>query len=402
MVRPDRSITLNHVAQVKFDYALITLYFFCMIPVTYDGFGVNYLFTLIPLGALVFGSGLVSPSSAVVKFIFGCVAVFLVATLYQINWLDSIDRRFVSFVLFMAMFSMCFVRLTQKHIISFKIAVVLVAAVFSLQSLVVFSLLGVEAQSFESKNVVGSQRFGFMYIVAYWIVWYDDRFLIKSKIAKSVVLTILLLGVALTFSRASIVGFIISGLASIIHGLYTTRQFNFVKLLNRIFYGSVWIFMSLSVVHFVAPIIFEFHMTRLIDYVLSGDSSYALLDPDTSEGARMFIWANIVDFVLSNPLTGSGFLGVWILSLFEASSGSAHNQYMDVLFRIGLPLFIIYCYILFDVTRRLNKVSPELFVGFIGILVYGLFHETFKEPYGGFVFSMLANFSVMTHKARSL
>lgn len=51
-------------------------------------------------------------------------------------------------------------------------------------------------------------------------------------------------------------------------------------------------------------------------------------NPDSSEGWRVYMFHIISDFVFNNPITGSGFIGSWIL--FYDYSGSAHNQYLDV------------------------------------------------------------------------
>jgi hypothetical protein len=109
----------------------------------------------------------------------------------------------------------------------------------------------------------------------------------------------------------------------------------------------------------------------------------------TSGGTRIYIWSNIVKFVAQNPSMGSGYLGVWILNLFGHWSGSAHNQYLDVLFRVGVIGFIIYVYLLYRIVRCLHYSYPALCWGFIGVLVYGIFHETFKESHGAFVLAFL-------------
>ena len=110
-------------------------------------------------------------------------------------------------------------------------------------------------------------------------------------------------------------------------------------------------------------------------------------DPRYSEGYRIFILSKIVDFVLINPVTGSGFLGCWVL--FDTGSCSTHNQYTDVLFRTGFIGFLIYIYILLRILKYLKKMHNDLFFGLIGVLIYGLFHETFKLSQGAFILSFL-------------
>ena len=91
--------------------------------------------------------------------------------------------------------------------------------------------------------------------------------------------------------------------------------------------------------------------------------------------------------MLYNPVTGGGYLGVWVL--FDELSGSAHNQYLDILFRTGIIGFIIYIYLLYLIIITLKKFDKSLYWGVLGVVIYGFFHETFKLSQGAFVFSFL-------------
>ena len=105
-------------------------------------------------------------------------------------------------------------------------------------------------------------------------------------------------------------------------------------------------------------------------------------------GYRIIIFKEIANFVADNPFTGSGFLGCWIM--FDNLSCSAHSQYTDILFRTGLFGFSIYIYILFRIGKYLRATNRDLFYGFIAILIYGFFQETFKLSNGAFILSFLA------------
>jgi O-antigen ligase len=100
----------------------------------------------------------------------------------------------------------------------------------------------------------------------------------------------------------------------------------------------------------------------------------------------------IAEFVLQNPLTGSGYLGSWIM--IDSLSGSAHNQYLDVFFRTGIIGFCCYLWLLYRLLRFLKFNEPSLFWGFVGVLIYGLFHETFKLSQGAFILSFLLGMMV--------
>ena len=116
----------------------------------------------------------------------------------------------------------------------------------------------------------------------------------------------------------------------------------------------------------------------------------------TSEGFRLFLLGKIINYVTFNPFTGSGFLGCWIM--FDDLKCSAHNQYADVLFRTGFIGFYIYLYILYKVFIYLKDNHQDLFYGFVGILVYGLFHETFKMSQGAFILSFMIGMMVTSKR----
>ena len=96
---------------------------------------------------------------------------------------------------------------------------------------------------------------------------------------------------------------------------------------------------------------------------------------------------SILEYVLSSPLFGSGFLGIWII--LDDGIGSAHGQYNDVLFRTGFIGLALYLYVLQRLGSYLYKADIGLFIGFIGVLAFGLFHETFKVSHGAFILAFL-------------
>ena len=112
-----------------------------------------------------------------------------------------------------------------------------------------------------------------------------------------------------------------------------------------------------------------------------------LKDDTSSIGYRFSMHKKVFSKTLENPLTGSAFLGVW--SMFENREGSAHSQYLDILFRVGVVAFIAYLFFLYKITRFLYIKEVGLFFGFISFLAIGTFHETIKLSQGGFIFSFL-------------
>jgi hypothetical protein len=377
---------------IVWNWRFVALYLLCLLPLSIAGLSVNYIFAVIPLGLLILGRQLKRLTADVVLFICGCTLVFALGSLYQIELSEFFGRRIVSFVLFISIFSLCFVKISQQQFTSFKLAVVIAAILISLRALAMFVGLGSDAQAFESKDIVGSQRYGFVYVLAFWIVWFD-RVIFKQRFVRLLILSELALGISLTFSRASIVAFAVTTIVAVVYEAMLNRQF-FLMAVKRLVAGVVLLAILTGVIYLFAPIIFEFVYVRLIDYADSGGMLDSFGDSETSEGARLFIWGEIFSFVLANPITGSGFLGVWILNLFGDFSGSAHSQYFDIFFRLGPLLFFWYIYYLVQVARYLRKIDTGMFVGFIGVLVFGIFHETFKESHGAFILAMLLALSI--------
>ena len=329
------------------------------------------------------------------KYIFffcACFLNFFLASVYQVKWVEFFDRRLISFLLYLTMFALCFVPITDRNHNAFKLSIVISGLILSLWSLIVFISLGAEAQAFESKDIVGSQRYGFVYILGFWILWYDKKF-INSLLFRMIWLTVLVLGIALTFSRSSLVAFMASSIFALVHSFSSNSQSS-VKWLKNLTVGlgfGAFVFFAL---YLIAPIVFEFFWARLFEYFLSGSALEAVADPATSDGTRIYIWSHISQFVAHNPITGSGFLGVWVLNLFGDFSGSSHNQYFDALFRLGPVLFIFYLYFLLKIWSHFKSKDAGIFIGYSGILFYGLFHETFKESHGMFILAMLLSISL--------
>ena len=120
---------------------------------------------------------------------------------------------------------------------------------------------------------------------------------------------------------------------------------------------------------------------------------YLFSDYSDSLGIRIVFFSDMLDFIYSNPLLGSNYLGPWILE--NSMVASSHNQFLDALFRTGIIGFAIYVYLLAKMGYFYSSYQKYigLFWSFVGILLYGLFHETFKESAGAFIFAMLLSIS---------
>lgn len=358
-----------------------------------EGLSANYSFVLFPI-FLIFKKKLLNPKPLFLYFIAFYILIFIFASLYQYHFYSYFSRRLISFILFISMFSFFFIPVEKTMLNSFKDAIIIISLIFSLITFFKFLFLGANEIGFAAKGEVGSQRFGFIYVMAIWILFLDKR--LKNLLITIIVLFIIIVGLLLTFSRSGIVSLALSGSLFLMFSLY--KWFHKPNL-SGIFKIGFFIILSIffyNILYIKFPLLFDFFNERLIQF-LSGNSNEQLdlTNTDSSEGYRILMIKNAIKFVLFNPITGAGFLGIWVIS--EDLSGSAHNQYLDILFRTGIIGFLIYIYLLSRIFFKLKKIDISLFWGFVAVLFYGFVHETFKLSHGAFVlaffFSLIRNFS---------
>jgi len=250
---------------------------------------------------------------------------------------------------------------------------------------------------YSMKAIVGSQRYGFVLLLSIWIVYkYSIKISKSALIVKYTIILILSSGILLTFSRSGIISLIASIVLYVLFNNLRTfkvfRKNNFKISVNTI----VTIFMVIIIlilfnIFLSAPL--NFYWERLFELLLNMRFDALSLQSNLSSGGyRIFMITKILDFIFINPFTGSGYLGVWIM--FDDLSGSAHSQYFDVLFRTGIFGFMIYIFLIYKIMKFLYFNDTGLFWGFIGILIYGLFHETFKLSQGGFLLTFVLGMMV--------
>lgn len=369
--------------------ALLTLF---LLPVQIDAIGYNYSMLLLPLAAVLATGKIVRPPSQFVVIMALYAVIFVAACAYQYQYLAQLDRRIISFVLFMAMFSYTFMRVSAELVAAFKAALVAISVLLSAYSMYVFfSSGGSAALGFEAKDLVGSQRVGFVYLLAFWLVFLQRGSGRVFALYRYGTLTVLLSGLFLTFSRASIVGLLVSlgafGLSKVMAWCKRPNFRAFVKGVATV----ILVAMMAMLLYALVPLAFAFFRERLFVFLGNSDAVREdLADMYSTGGTRVYLLHQIFKFVLENPLTGSGYLGVWILpGLGGDFVASAHNQYGDVLFRTGFIGALAYGYVLILTLKFLYASHRSLFWGFLSVLAYGMFHETFKESQGGFVLAFL-------------
>jgi O-antigen ligase len=365
-------------------------YSLALLPVTIESISVNYSFLIVILLEVLVVKTLERPSLWLQYSMVLFFSIFAIATVLQYEFHPEAPRRLASFLLFMSMFAFTFVRITDTSIRAFKVAVVVMSLCLCLLSMYKFVSMGVVIAGEEEKNEIGSQRIGFLYLMAFWLIYTTNvgRFLSLAFLGRALGLAVVLVGLLLTFSRSSLVALVLSAIA-----YYLVEFARFAikpskAALSRIVERITSLVILSVLMYMTFPGIFDFFAERLGEWLLDPEVRDADLDdPSASGGTRAVIARTVIDFVLQYPLTGSGFLGIWIAT--KDFVGSAHNQYLDVLFRTGVLGFGLYVWIILRVSWNLYRRDQALFWGFLGCLLYGVFHETFKESHGAFLLAFL-------------
>lgn len=366
---------------------LAALFICFLYPVSVNGVSVNYSFALLPIVYVLSTGRIRKPHPIHLALICLYTAICAVAFLYQTDLSDQSLRRMISFAIFMTTFAFVVMEFNPNTIAAFKLSIVAISMLFSLRSFYLFLTSGASTLGFDAKDVVGSQRFGFVYIVAIWIALLDMPLKLRNAAVHYLILLVLLVGLLLTFSRSSVVA-LLGSVALFAAVNITSWSFRpgLRSLLRGIMIAAGLTFLVFLVFRMV-PTALEFMEVRLYNSVIDYTLAANLSDPGTSEGARWFIAREAMAYVKHNPLTGSGFLGIWILP--SGFTGSAHNQYLDVLFRTGVIGFLGYAALLVLIIAKLRHMQKALCWGFVGVIIYGFFHETFKESQGAFLLAFL-------------
>lgn len=374
------------------------LFLIMLIPISSSaGLSINYLFFLYPFLYLFIYRKFSLPKKNVLRIFFLYVLIFCVGFPFvPIIFPGFTFRSITSFLIFISIFSFSFIPKQKLDIVGFKIAVIIISVYFSLESFFSFILfrdLGV----FDLKGEIGSQRFGFVYLLAISILVFSKDIFLKFTLLKNFLIFIILVGLLLTFSRTPIIALTLTTI------IYTLLNFKLRRFLTLKFYKDIVIFIFIislisSIIYFYFYDLLTFFDNRIITNIFKNENISAdISNSDTSEGTRLVIWNSIFNFTLHHPITGSSYLGAFIMEasnidLFNKGKyfmDSSHNQYMDTMLRTGFIGFIAYIILIFKILVFLYKNDQSLFYGFLSIVVYGFFHETFKLSQGAFIFSFL-------------
>lgn len=383
----------------------VLLFIAFLLPVTIGSFSVNYAFLFYALFLAIKARRLERPGNLLLVAILAYSAIYLVGLGFDIVAPEAmLLRRGVSYAIFMTMFAFALVPFGPLETKAFKIAIVAVALGFSIYAITRFYSVGGNNYGFALKDVTGSQRYGFVYLMAIFCLMTTSSAERWFLAGRAIALFVILAGLMLTFSRTSIVSlglvmplFIIAPLAlgpgrAVARLLAMGRRAGIAAIYSAVLFAAFPIafqyygeLILLRYAPLVGEILVSVEPAEQAGQEVLGDGG--VLTAEGSEGTRLAIWQEIVANTLENPLTGSSYLGVWNLN--EISAGSAHSQYFDVLQRTGFLGALLYIAILGQVLFFLWRKEPGLFWGTLAMLVFGLFHETFKESQGAFILACL-------------
>lgn len=399
---------------------LTVLFAFFLTPfsldVRNDRVSVNYLFIFFPVIALILGQRLQLPSKLIQTLMGIYISIFIFCTIYQYEYLQFWDRRFISFVLFMSMFTFFFIKIDEEMGKAFKYGIILVSLIYSLYSVYqYFSYGGSKVGYGVIHPLVQSQRYGFILLFGFWLVFFEKTKTFLGFIIKVLALSVIFNGLGLTFSRSSIAGLLVSSGCVFLIFVFKRELYNFkIVLHEKISFTILCTIIGISIIYIsylFIPDYFQYFSQRLLNISITPEAehiffantylySYDTNDYnyyDTSEGYRIYLIGEIIKYLSNSPFFGSGFLGVWVM--FEDLSGASHNQLLDVIFRTGILGFLGFIYLLFKIIKfNLDMQNWAVVVSLAGILTIGIFHETFKLSQGAFVFAFLVaqafNYSV--------
>ena len=383
---------------------LISIFTIFLWPSSIFGGSSNYSFVLFAVGVVLLKGSLKTPSLNLTAIILFYFILFLISILYQLEFMRYLDRRVLSFVIFMTMFSYVVININQDMVRAFKIAVVLLVIYLIITRLeVYFFALGGAANGFSAKGNLGDHRYAFVYLLAFWILMLNKSQLISLNILRIACIFIILSGLLLTFSRSGIIALIGSLIPFYLSNFINKKKRLSLHFLFFTITYLVFLLIFIFLLYKFLPVTFHFFNKFLFSvFSIEGFNELfdTIKDKNSSEGYRLFIWGKILNFVSSNLFTGSGFLGCWIM--FEDLQCSAHSQYSDVLFRTGIFGFSLYILLLFNIFKYLKSTHQDLFWGFVSILIYGIFHETFKQSHGAFILAFLFGMMITAKRNSNL
>ena len=370
---------------------LCAIILFAFIPLlTPSGVSVNFSFLFLLLLCPIYRFDVLP--AYVIGFLLAAILSYLFAFLFYFSETQYFEKQFLSFGAFISFLLILLIRIPVALETIYKMLVIVCTA---------YSFLVLYHISTNANFNLGDFRFiksGMRDYVTHWpqrfptVMMAAFFLLFKSKTNKTYLIPLLLVSVCLffTFTRAIYVSIIMGFLYLVFFYLLKFK----VRLKKKsMFFFAVYASLIIGLIYFLQGAQLE-AITVLLSVLAEGFSSIVnFLDGNVtgersggSDSIRIYHWKKTLELWSDRPLLGTGFAGIYQFS----SMGSVHNQYIDVLFQTGIVGLFFYLYLWF-IAFRYSFNKPELFSGLLAIFFYGLFHETTKLSYVGFLLVLICS-----------
>ena len=406
---------------LKQDLILLAAFFICFFEFSFrvGGTGVtaNYFYILFPV--IFFMAGIkrrivIREEVALIVLIY--IIIYFLGSPLEIldagSTESSLFRRFASFVAFLLPLSLAFIEFKPRDIRIFKMAVILACLYYSINKILLFLTLMVGVDVYNLKGAVGSQRYGFILALGFFIALYERRLFFGDFVRsqRTVIALILLTSLFLTFSRATVMAVVGTAIYFVwlkyfssqdnIDNTRVIKRSGLNKKLKALILLSSLAGLIFAAFYFFGEVgVMKYYKDRFVQ-PFQFDSVSSMTNVGSSEGFRVHLISRVLEYISWNPVSGSNYQGLYLLYEEFKGAASTHNQYMDVLLRTGIFGAAIWLYLIYRIFR-FCKPDRGLLLGFVAILIYGLVHETFKLSYASFVFGILLSFSYINTTGNS-
>lgn len=369
--------------------ALMCVSAFFSTPILYGEFSVNYTFALAVIILVFLRGKLTVPPLEIQSIIFILTLVLFASILSNPNSPHH-ERQILSFLTYSSVFMFCFLKLKEEAVLSLLMGVLLSGLVYSLNLISKVYLEFDVDQIDQLKNMVGSQRYGFVLLFSFWIVLLELRLKLNLSLLTLIpILAVLILGMSLTYSRTTIL------VLCFTLGIFTLLNIKSKKIIKLVFSltGAFVALVSFDIINL--PI--GYYTKSLFEPLFNSGFSNSLLVETSSEGIRLLRLKEILNHTAESPFFGTGFLGYWAIAPIGSS---AHSQYGDILLRTGLFGAFFYALTLVSTVVKTWKYSQSTFWALSSILCYSVFHETWKDSHGAYLMALIFHIAfIQTRKS---
>jgi len=395
-------MTINYFLRQLYYPFLILLLLFFIYPISISsslgGISSNYSFVLLTIFLIFYNFKIYKPPNEIIIYIFIFTFIYIF-NLYEFIDNDLYLRKNLSFIIFMLIFSFSFVKIPPFLEKLFLISFALFGILLSIYSIYSFLSLGGNDLQHAAKALMGTSRYGFIFLISSFIIF---SFEIKRKylefFLKIILIIICIIGLFLTYSRAAVITLMLVSFLYMYVSIYNYNKKNsFKNTLKYLSYMLFLFFLILSIIYIFLYSSFAYYFDRIILIFFNlGTATFDISNPLTSEGYRLRILFIILNVIKENFCCGTGYLGIWSLNEYEFYQngtthiiGSAHSQFFDLLLRTGILGFFTFLFMIFRLLKFFYTYKEVYFWCIISMLIYGLFHETFKLSYGCFFLSFI-------------